>query len=98
MTKTYNSPRQQEGHMKKTILSLAVLAAFATWTVAMLRAADEPSGPGYPAWAYAITPPPPPGTPRAPAPPEDKAPKSIPGTTRTFTIAQIADNNTPADC
>jgi cytochrome c553 len=60
-------------------------------------AAVAPSGPGYPAWAYAITPPPPPGAPRPPAPPEDKEVKHIPGTTRAFTIAQIADLRSPAD-
>ena len=83
--------------MKKTILCLVVPAAFVTLTVAVLRAADDPSGPGYPAWAYAITPPPAPGTPRPPAPEPDKEPKHLPGTTRTFTVAQIASLNEPAD-
>jgi cytochrome c553 len=83
--------------MKKTILCLVVLAASTTFTVAVLGAADDPSGPGYPAWAYAITPPPPPGTPRPPAPEPDKSPKQVPGSTRTFTVAQIADLNEPAD-
>ena len=84
--------------------TVATLAVVFGWTAAAAQrgggeapAAAVPSGPGYPAWAYAITPPPPPGTPRAPAPPEDKAPKSIPGTARTFTIAQIADLTPPAD-
>jgi cytochrome c553 len=81
----------------KKILCLATVAAIAALTAAALRAADGPSGPGYPAWAYAITPPPPPGTTPAPAPPVDKEPKHLAGTTRTFTIAQIADANTPAD-
>src|SRR5436189_2862861 len=87
----------------KRLLLAAACAAFVTVNVTAQRGgpqaavAAEPSGPGYPAWAYAITPPPPPGTPRPPAPPEDKALKSIPGTTRTFTIAQIADLRAPAD-
>lgn len=88
--------------MRKNLLIVAACAAFITVTVSAQRGggappAAAPSGPNYPAWAYAITPPPPPGTPPAPREPEDKAPKSVPGTTRTFTIAQIADNNTPAD-
>src|SRR5712691_542799 len=81
----------------KKILYLAALAAVTSLSVAALRAADDPAGPGYPAWAYAITPPPPPGTPRPPAPEPDKGVKQIPGTTRTFTVAQIADLNEPAD-
>jgi len=88
--------------MTKKLLILAAFTAFVTISVSAQRGGDAPaaaapSGPNYPAWAYAITPPPPPGTPRPPAPPEDKAPKSIPGTTRTFTIAQIADLRAPAD-
>jgi cytochrome c553 len=79
------------------VACLAVFAASVMFTVTALRAADDPAGPGYPAWAYAITPPPPPGTPAAPAQPQDTAPKRIAGTTRAFTIAQIADLNEPAD-
>ena len=60
--------------------------------------AAAPTGPGYPAWAYAITPPPPPGAPRPPAPAEDTTTvHHIPGTTRAFTVAQIADLRGPAD-
>jgi len=81
----------------KKILYLAALAAVTSLSVAALRAADDPAGPGYPAWAYAITPPPPPGTPRPPAPEPDKGLKQIPGSTRSFTVAQIADLNEPAD-
>src|SRR5258705_1903826 len=89
--------------MTKTLFSIAAVSAFTVVAVAAQRggpeapAAAAPSGPAYPAWAYAITPPPPPGAPRPAAPPEDKAPKSVPGTTRTFTIAQIADLRGPAD-
>jgi cytochrome c553 len=83
--------------MRKS-LCLAAVAVIATFTAAVVRATDDPSGPGYPAWAYAITPPPPAGAPAAaPAAEPDKSPKSLPGTTRTFTIAQIADLNQPAD-
>jgi len=81
----------------KTYFCVAMLAAAAALGTVVLRAADDPTGPGYPAWAYAITPPPPPGAPPAPREPADTALKHIPGTTRTFTIAQIADLNEPAD-
>src|SRR5258705_11024971 len=89
--------------MTKTLFSIAAVSAFTVVAVAAQRggpeapAAAAPSGPAYPAWAYAITPPPPPGAPRPAAPPEHKAPKGVPGTTRTFTIAQIADLRGPAD-
>ncbi len=81
----------------KTCFCVAMLAAAAGLGVVVLRAADDPAGPGYPAWAYAITPPPPAGAPPAPREPADTSLKHIPGTTRTFTIAQIADLNEPAD-
>jgi len=71
----------------KKILYLAALAAVTSLSVAALRAADDPAGPGYPAWAYAITPPPPPGTPRPPAPEPDKGLKQIPGSTRSHSTA-----------
>jgi cytochrome c553 len=81
----------------KTYFCVAMLAAVAALGAVVLRAADDPAGPGYPAWAYAITPPPPPGAPPAPREPADTSIKHLPGTTRTFTIAQIADLNEPAD-
>ena len=82
----------------KTRFCVAMLAAAAALGVVVLRAADDPTGPSYPAWAYAVTPPPPAGTPpAAPAAEADKTPKSLAGTTRTFTIAQIASLNEPAD-
>src|SRR6185295_2045366 len=84
--------RQQEGEMK-TCFCVAMLAAAAALGAVVLRAADDPAGPGYPPWAYAITPPPPPGAPPAPREPPDTSLKHLPGTTRTFTIAQIADLN-----
>ena len=87
----------------KRLFFIATFAAFVTVNVTAQRggpqaaAAAVPSGPAYPAWAYAITPPPPPGAPRPPAPPEDKEVKHVPGTARAFTIAQIADLRGPAD-
>src|SRR5438309_11179791 len=88
--------------MTKKLLILAAFTAFVTISVSAQRGGDAPaaaapSGPNYPAWAYAITPPPPPGTPRPPAPEVDKSVKQIPGSTRSFTIAQVADLNEPAD-
>jgi cytochrome c553 len=87
----------------KNLLFVAACAAFVTVTVAAQRGggappAAAPTGPGYPAWAYAITPPPPPGAPRAAEPPEDTTTvHHVPGTTRAFTVAQIADLRGPAD-
>jgi cytochrome c553 len=88
--------------MTNKLLAIAAICTFTVVAVAAQRGGTEapaaaPSGPGYPAWAYAITPPPPPGAPRPPAPPEDKEVKHVPGTTRAFTIAQIADLRGPAD-
>jgi cytochrome c553 len=77
--------------MKRIFTAIVILGASLA-TVAVLRAANDP-----PAWAYAVTPPPPPGTAPAPAPEPDKAPKHLAGTTRTFTVAQVADLNEPAD-
>jgi cytochrome c553 len=87
----------------KRILCLAILLVVAAVSAAAQRGGEAPpaaapSGPGYPAWAYAITPPPPPGAARPPAPPEDTTSvHHIPGTTRGFTVAQIADLRGPAD-
>lgn len=92
----------------RNLLIAAACAAFVTATVAAQRGggagrggdappAAAPSGPNYPAWAYAITPPPPPGAPRPPEPPEDTSVHHIAGTTRAFTIAQIVDLRGPAD-
>src|ERR1051325_4764667 len=88
----------------KKILFVAACTAFVTVTVAPQRGreggappAAAPTGPGYPAWAYAITPPPPPGTPRPEAPAEDLTTvHHVAGTTRAFTVAQIADPRRPA--
>src|SRR6185503_14864123 len=93
---------QQEGKMKQ-LLCLCAFGVFLSAGIAAQRGGEAPpaaapTGPGYPAWAYAITPPPPPGAPRPPAPAEDTTTvHHIPGTTRAFTVAQIADIRGPAD-
>jgi cytochrome c553 len=88
----------------KKLICVAAFAAFVTVGVAAQRGggaappAAAPTGPNYPAWAYAITPPPPPGTARPPAPAEDTSTvHHVAGTTRAFTVAQIADLRGPAD-
>jgi len=89
--------------MTNRLLAVAAICACSVITAAAQRGGADalvaaiPSGPAYPAWAYAITPPPPPGAPRPPAAEPDKGVKQIPGSTRSFTIAQIADLNEPAD-
>jgi cytochrome c553 len=88
--------------MVMRLLSAALCAAFATSTVIAqggrgAGSAPVPSGPNYPAWAYAITPPPAPGTSPPAAAPADTSLHHIAGTTRAFTIAQIADLRGPAD-
>ncbi|MBM3779167.1 MAG: c-type cytochrome [Acidimicrobiia bacterium] len=64
-----------------------VVAAAATWP--SLAAADDP-----PFWAYGFAGPPPLGTPATGSvapPPDDPAPLSVPGSTATFTRAQLRD-------
>src|SRR5690348_16059207 len=53
--------------------------------------------PAPPPWAYTVNTPPAPGAASAARPPEDPAPKSVPGTTVTFTIAQTRDAYNPPD-
>jgi cytochrome c553 len=68
------------------IVGIAVVAG------SLLRAAGEP-----PAWAYAISPPAPAGTPAAqPAQPDPK-PRTLPGSTLSFPLATIRDAFGPAD-
>src|SRR4029079_8274898 len=89
--------------MTKTLLCIAAIGAFTVAAVGAQRGggaappAAAPSGPNYPAWAYAITPPPPAGATRAQHAAEDKAVHHVAGTTRGFTIAQIVDLRGPAD-
>jgi cytochrome c553 len=87
----------------KKIFFVVACAGFVTVNVAAQRGggappAAAPTGPNYPAWAYAITPPPPPGATRPEAPQEDLTTvHHIAGTTRAFTVAQITDIRGPAD-
>jgi len=70
----------------KRILSTTVLA------YAMAIAMSGQQAP--PPWAYTVNPPPTPGAPPAPV---DPAPKQIPGTTVTYTVAQTRDAFNPPD-
>jgi len=78
--------------------ALVVIAVLPLAATAVVRAAAD-----IPAWAYAIAPPPPPPVPGAPAPVNpavaDTSPKSVPGTTRQFTRAEIGGRSGggPAD-
>lgn len=85
----------------RRFLSLGILVLIPFVAVAVLGAQyAQPTPPGQPAWAYAIPippPTPPAGTP-APAPAAaDPTIRSLPGTDRTFTRAQISDAFGPAD-
>jgi cytochrome c553 len=64
----------------------------------VLQAQEVASDPNYPAWAYAIPPAPPPGTPPAAPVLDDGKVFSLPDTDRTFTLNKIRgrrDNETP---
>jgi cytochrome c553 len=50
-----------------------------------------------PPWAYTVNPPPAPGAKPAARPADDAAPRQVPGTTVTFTIAQTRDAYNPPD-
>ena len=71
--------------MRKLLMVLAACSAAAVFPRA---AANQP------AWAYAIPAPP---TPGAAAPAPDTSPKTLPGSTLTFTRQQISDGFGPAD-
>lgn len=71
--------------MKKFLATVALIVAMAI----AIGAQQSP-----PPWAYTVNPPPTPGA--KPAPP-DAAPKSIPGTTVMFTVAQTRDPYNPPD-
>jgi cytochrome c553 len=71
--------------------ALVVLAAVVGYAAGALRAAEPP------AWAYAIPPAAPAGA-AAPAPAApDSTPRTLPGSSLTFTLAQIRDAFGPAD-
>jgi cytochrome c553 len=56
--------------------------------------ADQQDQPVPPPWAYTVNPPPTPGAKPAPV---DPGPRSVPGTTVTFTVAQTRDPYNPPD-
>jgi len=73
--------------MKKPLMTSAVVLMTAIGMRASFDSAqDKQQAP--PPWAYTVNPPPTPGATLAPV---DPAPKSVPGTTVTFTIAQTRD-------
>jgi cytochrome c553 len=78
----------------RRFVALVVLAALPLAATVVVRAAAD-----IPAWAYAIAPPPPPVAPGAPAPVNpavaDTSLKSLPGTTKQFTRAQIGGRGGP---
>jgi cytochrome c553 len=85
----------------RRFLGLAILVLISVVAVAVLEAQyAQPTPPGQPAWAYAIPIPPPTPPAGAPAPtpaPPDTTMRSLPGTDRTFTRAQISNGFGPAD-
>ena len=82
----------------RRILSIGIVTAALVSAVAIPGAQyAEPNAPGQPAWAYAITPPRPPGTPAPPPVADDGTMWRLPETDRTFTRTQIRDQFGPAD-
>ena len=75
--------------MKRLLVTCA-----ASLLMVMAALAQQPAPPP---WAYTVNTPPAPGAAPAARPPEDPAPKSVPGTTVTFTIAQTRDAYNPPD-
>jgi cytochrome c553 len=71
--------------MRNAIAGIALTAAVSGAAVLVAAGADPP------AWAYPVPPPP------APQATVDESPKSVPGSTRTFTRAQIRDLHNPPD-
>lgn len=70
------------------------LAALAALMVANLTAVRAQSGPVPPPWAFTLNSPPPAG---AVAPRPDPAPKGVPGSDRSFTLAETRDAFNPPD-
>jgi cytochrome c553 len=85
----------------RRLLGLGILGLIPFAAVAVLGAQyAQPTPPGQPAWAYAIPippPAPPAGTPAPTPPPPDTTKRSLPGTDRTFTRAEISNGFGPAD-
>jgi cytochrome c553 len=72
--------------------AFVILAALVFVATVVVRGAAD-----IPAWAYAIAPAPPPAAPGAAPAAADTSLKSIAGSARQFTRAQITDRNGPAD-
>jgi len=78
----------------RRLVAVVVLGAATMFTAGVVRAVGEP-----PAWAYAIPPAqpaPPAGAPAQPAAP-DPTPRTLPGSTLSFPLANIRDAFGPAD-
>ena len=78
--------------MRKLLMTGAVVLMTAIGMRASFDSAQDKQQ--APPWAYTVNPPPAPGATPAPVDPE---PKSVPGTTVTFTIAQTRDAFNPPD-
>ena len=76
----------------RIFLAVVVLVLASVPAAGVLLAAGDP-----PAWAYAIAPPNPPGTPAAQPVPDDGRLFRLPGSNMTFTRTQIRDLFGPAD-
>src|SRR4029079_14693575 len=72
--------------MKRTLFLIALLS---TAALAAVRAQQVP-----PPWAYTVNPT---ATPGAAPPPVDPAPKQVPGSTVSLTVAQTRDAYNPPD-
>src|SRR5689334_11198750 len=83
--------------MKRPIVTCAALLTMVIAARASFDSAQDKQQPAPPPWAYTVNPPPTPGAAPAVRPPDDPAPKSVPGTTVTFTIAQTRDAYNPPD-
>jgi cytochrome c553 len=85
----------------RRFLGLGILVLLPVVAVAVLEAQyAQPTPPGQPAWAYAIPippPAPPAGTAKPTPPPADTTKRSLPGSDRTFTRAEISNGFGPAD-
>ena len=79
--------------MKKVFLALALVCLTVNGMPASVDSAqDKPQVP--PPWVYTVNPPPTPGATPAPV---DPAPKQVPGSTVTLTVAQTRDAYNPPD-
>lgn len=76
--------------MRTIVLATLLLAS----TAAIARAQEKANVP--PPWAYTVNPPPAPGAKPTP-PPVDQAPRQVPGSTLSLTLAQTRDAFNPPD-